>query len=225
MSLRRSLASHTYLQYTATPQAPLLISIIDSLSPNFVQVLEPGEDYVGGQEFFGDNLTYVRVIPPQDVPTNANPLNEPPASLLEALRALMIGVTAGLREGRNTGNRSMLVHPSHRTIQHQEFYNWVRDIFDDWKRNLSLPDDDPDRQELIEDFRDAHADLAQTVGLPDFADLVPTLRFAFRNTRVLAIGAELFVNEMVSAAREKIASPKYGESSQSWTSILLSNLA
>jgi hypothetical protein len=52
-----------------------LISIIDSLSPNFVQVLEPGEDYVGGQEFFSNNFSYVRVIPPQDVPTNANPLN------------------------------------------------------------------------------------------------------------------------------------------------------
>jgi len=189
MALRQNLSNHTYLQYTATPQAPLLISIIDSLSPNFVQVLEPGEDYVGGQEFFANNLTYVRVIPPQDVPTNANPLNEPPDSLLEALRVFMIGVAAGLREGRNTGNRSMLVHPSHRTIQHQEFYNWVRDIFDDWKRILGLPDGDPDKQELMEDFRDAHADLAQTTGagLPAFAELAPTLRFAFRNTRVLEV--------------------------------------
>lgn len=31
--LRSSLPNHTYLQYTATPQAPLLINIIDSLSP------------------------------------------------------------------------------------------------------------------------------------------------------------------------------------------------
>ena len=34
MDLRESLPSHTYLQYTATPQAPLLLSIIDSLSPD-----------------------------------------------------------------------------------------------------------------------------------------------------------------------------------------------
>ncbi|MEA4601716.1 hypothetical protein VBQ38_26800, partial [Klebsiella pneumoniae] len=40
MRLRKALPNHTYLQYTATPQAPLLISIIDSLSPNFVKVLE-----------------------------------------------------------------------------------------------------------------------------------------------------------------------------------------
>jgi len=191
MALRQALPSHTYLQYTATPQAPLLVSIIDSLSPNFVQVLEPGAPYVGGREFFADNLTYVRVIPPQEVPTNSNPLTEPPESLLDALRVFMVGVTAGIREGRNTGNRSMLVHPSHRTAQHQEFYNWVRDIFDDWKRILNLPDYDPDKQELVEDFRGAYGDLAQTIGdaLPDFDDLVPSLRFAFRNTRVLEVNA------------------------------------
>ena len=189
MALRQALQTHTYLQYTATPQAPLLVSIIDSLSPNFVQVLEAGEAYVGGREFFADNLTYVRVIQPQDVPTNANPFSEPPESLLNALRVFMVGVTAGISQGRNIGNRSMLVHPSHRTAQHQEYYNWVRDIFDDWKRILNLADNDPDKQELLEDFRDAYDDLAQTVGgaLPAFDKLVPSLCFAFRNTRVLEV--------------------------------------
>lgn len=191
MALRQALPNHTYLQYTATPQAPLLVSIIDSLSPNFVQVLDPGDEYVGGQEFFAGNRAYVRVIPPQDVPTNTNPLSEPPDSLLEALRVFMVGVTVGFREGRNIGNRSMLVHPSHLTAQHQEYYNWVRDIFEEWKRILNLPDADPDRQELVEDFREAFNDLAETVeqSLPDFDELVPSLRFAFRNTRVLEVNA------------------------------------
>ena len=191
MALRQALPTHTYLQYTATPQAPLLVSIIDSLSPNFVQVLEPGDAYVGGREFFADDLSHIRVIPPQDVPTNANPLSEPPESLLDALRVFMVGVTTGISQGRNTGNRSMLVHPSHRTAQHQEYYNWVRDVFEDWKRTLSLPDNEPDKQELIEDFLDAYNDLTQTVGgaLPAFDELVPFLRFAFRNTRVLEVNA------------------------------------
>lgn len=191
MMLRQALPSHTYLQYTATPQAPLLVSIIDALSPNFVQVLEPGQEYVGGREFFADNLTYVRVIPPQDVPTNINPLSEPPETLLDALRIFMVGVAAGLRDGHNTGNRSMLVHPSHRTAQHQEYYNWVRDIFEEWKRILNLSDNDPDKQELIEDFQIAYDDVAGTTGdgLASFDELAPTFRFAFRNTRVLEVNA------------------------------------
>jgi hypothetical protein len=40
MELRSEIPHHTFLQYTATPQAPLLINIIDLLSPNFVEVLE-----------------------------------------------------------------------------------------------------------------------------------------------------------------------------------------
>jgi hypothetical protein len=190
MEVRQALQNHTYLQYTATPQAPLLISIIDSLSPNFVQVLDPGAQYVGGREFFANNQV-VRLIPAQEVPTNANPMAEPPESLLEALRVFMVGVTIGIRAGRNMGNRSMLVHPSHRTAQHQEYYNWVRDIFEEWKRILNLPDDDPDKQELIEDFRGAYNDLARTVQnpLPAFDDLLPSFRFAFRNTRILEVNA------------------------------------
>lgn len=191
MELRGELQNQTYLQYTATPQAPLLISIIDSLSPNFVQVLDPGAEYVGGREFFGEDGSLARVIPPQDVPTNANPLNEPPESLLEALKVFMMGVTAGIRQGRNIGNRSMLVHPSHLTAQHREYYNWVRDIFEEWKRVLSLPDGDPDKQQLIEEFREAYNDLRRTVGveLPAFDELVPSFRFAFRNTRLIEVNA------------------------------------
>ena len=43
MALRRALPLHLFLQYTATPQAPLLLNIIDSFSPNSVAVLQPGE--------------------------------------------------------------------------------------------------------------------------------------------------------------------------------------
>ena len=150
-----------------------------------------GEDYTGGQAFFGDNQPNVRVIPPQEVPTNDNPLNEPPDTLLEALRVFMVGVAAGMREAGNVGNRSMLVHPSFRTAPHQEFYGWVRDIFEEWKRRLNLPDTDPDKLELLEELRDAHADLRQTVGvaLPAFDELVRFLRPAFLNTRVMEVNA------------------------------------
>ena len=191
MAFRKSLPNHTYLQYTATPQAPLLVSIIDSLSPNFVQVLVPGDEYVGGREFFNGDPTYIRVIPSQDVPTNANPLTEPPDSLMDALRVFMVGVTAGIRQGHNIGNRSMLIHPSHRTVYHQEYYNWIRNVVDDWKRVLNLPESDSDKQELIEEFRVAHEDLVRTVGeaLPAFDELVSFLLLACRNTRVLEINA------------------------------------
>ena len=190
MELREVLPNHTYLQYTATPQAPLLVSIIDSLSPNFVEVLEPGNAYVGGRELFGNGDTFVRVIPLRDVPVGNDPLREPPESLMEALRVFMVGVTEGVHSGSNLDNRSMLVHPSHRVAHHQEYYDWVRNIFADWKRVLELHNDDPDKLELIQEFSDAYDDLASSINhLPPFNELARSLPGAIRNTQILQVNA------------------------------------
>lgn len=191
MAVRDALPLHTFLQYTATPQAPLLISIIDSLSPSFVTVLDPGGDYVGGPDFFRRGSPYVRVIPDADVPVESAPRVDPPDSLLDALRVFMIGVTAGFVTSNDTGNRSMLVHPSHRTIAHQRYYAWVHDIFEHWKQILTLPDSDADKRAFLEDFRSAHRELQDTVGqsLPTFTELTNSLPVAFRNTSILEVNA------------------------------------
>jgi hypothetical protein len=189
IELKQALPSHTLLQYTATPQAPLLINIIDTLSPNFVRVLDPGGTYTGGQEFFAPRSPYIEVIPPQEVPTSTNTLVEPPESLLGAMRVFMVGVAAGLVQSEGPiGCRSMLVHPSHRTAQHQEFHGWIQDIFATWSRDLNLPEDDPDRQELLEEFRSAYDDLSRTVAdLPAFEQLARALRRAFNRTQILEV--------------------------------------
>lgn len=199
IALRDALPLHNYLQYTATPQAPLLVSIADSLSPNFVTVLTPGNTYVGGQDFFEANSGLVRTIPNQEVPTSEHPLIEPPQSLLEALRIFMLGVTVGLFEGGRKGNRSMLVHPSRLTVQHQEYFHWVRNIFEDWKSILRQKDTDSDRQELIEDLRIAYEDLTATVAseLPEFDQLSPKFLSAFRQTRLIEVNARDGVTPVV----------------------------
>lgn len=187
LEVRSLLPSHTFLQYTATPQAPLLISIIDTLSPNFVEVLEPGDGYTGGCTFFGAPNDLVRVIPPADVPTVANRLQGAPPSLREALRLFMVGVAAGLIQDGGKGNRSMLVHPSHRTAQHQEYLTWIRDLFEDWRATLRRGDDEA--RELSDSFRSAYDSLAATVGagIPPFADIKARLRSAFNNTGILEV--------------------------------------
>ncbi|SNB66912.1 hypothetical protein SAMN07250955_105215 [Arboricoccus pini] len=85
--LRDALPCHTFLQYTATPQAPLLINIADILSPDFIHVLEPGTGCVGGEEFFKADSPYVKTIPVADIPPKNAPMPiEPPDSLLMAMR-------------------------------------------------------------------------------------------------------------------------------------------
>ena len=193
VELRNIIPSHTYLQYTATPQAPLLISIIDSMSPEFVQVLEPGNGYVGGVDFFGNSTharNLVRVIPPREIPSAEDPLDETPNSLLSALRVFLVGVSAGIIQQHNWGGyRSMLVHPSHRTALHGEYCDRIEYILEEWKQILNESDSD-DRDDLENDFREAYADIEQTVtGLPAYDDILRTLRRALRLTRVKEINA------------------------------------
>lgn len=190
LDLRGCLPSHIYLQYTATPQAPLLINIIDVLSPRFAEVLTPGTDYVGGRAFFVDHPNLVRAIPPNEVPTATNPLHEPPASLLEAMRIFFLGVAAGLRLDSGHGNRSMLVHPSRETTGHADYHRWVSQVKASWERLLGAGEDDPDRQALLQEFGASYIDLRATVdGLPAFEELAALFERAIRKAQVLEVNA------------------------------------
>jgi hypothetical protein len=194
VALRRCLPHHSYLQYTATPQAPLLINLIDVLSPRFVEPLTPGNDYVGGETFFRENPGLVRVIPANEVPSGTNLLTDVPASLMTALRLFILGVAAGFILGDDqtagTRNRSMLVHPSRETPGHSQFHYWLTQIRQQWIDVLRLPQNDPERCQFLESFRAAYDDLRETVGnLPDFEALARELPYALRKTTVLEVNA------------------------------------
>lgn len=53
LKMRTALPGNTYIQYTATPQANILISMKDMLSPKSHTLLTPGDGYIGGKLFFG----------------------------------------------------------------------------------------------------------------------------------------------------------------------------
>lgn len=189
--LRELLEPHTFLQYTATPQAPLLISLIDVISPDFPIVLNPGPSYTGGREFFADGTPYVADIEADEIPTPDNPLDSPPKSLLRALRLFFVGVASGrVRRDHNPRNRSMMVHPARETVSHVQYHTWVQSVRRRWMDTLALSKDEPDRQMLLEEFRTAHAEVAQTVAdLEDFDRIAGVLLTAVRTTDVRLINS------------------------------------
>ena len=192
LSLRAYFPHHTFLQYTATPQAPLLINLIDVLSPNFAKVLTPGAEYTGGKAFFHDESNRICTIPDNEIPTKESPLDAPPESLLEAMRIFFLGVTAAIiLEGENLeGNRSMMVHPSRETFRHGEYYFWVERVRNYWIEVLGLDENNPDRLDLVEEFRNSYKDLQSTVSdLPSFEKLLPLLLRAIRKTQLHEVNA------------------------------------
>lgn len=189
-TLKSIIPSHTFLQYTATPQGPLLINLIDVLSPGFAVPLTPGPAYTGGREFFVGQQQLVRIIPPADIPSTRNILQSPPDSLLDALRLFFLGVASGIIRDQGRGNRSMMVHPTQKTGGHQQFFAWVSQVRDAWLQVLEAPETDPDRAEFILDFRRAHDDLATTVeDLEPFDQLFARLRQAIRRTDIHLVNA------------------------------------
>jgi hypothetical protein len=196
VSLRDCLPHHTFLQYTATPQAPLLINLIDVLSPDFAEILSPGPDYTGGQDFFIQNPRLIRRIPQHEISTRANHLDGPPDSLLSAMALFFIGVAVGLLRDGGMDNRSMLVHPSFTTAGHRQYFHWVTTVKDRWELILTQRQGEDnsknnvDRHDLLTEFREAYDDLQVTAqDLPNFEAIAQTLPRAIRKTRVEEVNA------------------------------------
>lgn len=189
--MRNVLPHHTFLQYTATPQGNLFINIMDRLSPNFIKLLVPGDDYTGGNSFFIQNPSLIRTIPTAEIPTNQNPVNQAPESLHYSLMIFFLGVVAGeiIKDQRN---RSMMVHPSRLTGAQRIFFDWIKNICSGWIRTFQSNDEE-DKRAIIEEFKEVYRDLHLTVGndLPRFVELIANNRLihAINYTRIMEINA------------------------------------
>lgn len=189
--VRATLPSHTLLEYTATPQATLLVSLVDELSPDFVCVIDPGESYTGGKYFFEDHRNdFLRHIPLADV-LAIDQGDDPPRSLLEAFSSFVLGGAAGKANGGDPPQRSMLVHPSQKTLPQATFVTWLKNVRDLWAELIKANADDRDRAELIETWLlPAYEDLSASVDdLPSLDVLIGKLPGVLKKTSIVEVNA------------------------------------
>lgn len=144
IGLRDKFINHTFLQYTATPQGPLLIDLMSVLSPDFHVILTPGLKYTGGQTFFRDKIdVLIRRIPENEVYHNrANPLDSPPESLISALKDFYVGAALQLDFVQSQPMFSMMIHPDVRRNASQLFKGWIDEILERWISNFELDDNE-----------------------------------------------------------------------------------
>ena len=155
---------HAYIAYTATPQANLLLDVVDNFSPDFCELIEPGSGYCGGGVFFGSqNNNYIRLI--DDVNQDAAEDGSIPNSLRRALAIFF--VSAVIRHKRiEYQKHSMLIHMNVKTEAHRRISASISRLVNNWKQQINLRSDDPSRQTLINFFRVAYKDLLTTVANP-----------------------------------------------------------
>ena len=162
LKLRASLPGNTYIQYTATPQANILISLQDLLSPKTHTLLTPGEGYVGGKLFFGlgnnhdlFNGALIKEIPQCQVyHKRYNPLSEMPESLKDALMFHILAVAISVMWFENVPFLSMMVHPSERKICNKKFFNWIEEELKKWRKNFNRPDGHIQKEIMINKFKE-----------------------------------------------------------------------
>lgn len=202
-NLRGSLPHHNYLQYTATPQAPLLIDTFNQLSPDNVLVLEPGKGYVGGKVFFQENSPYIVTIDKEQlecikdlsIPEDRNSINYSnitiPSSYLNALQVYVVGLAIDIKRKKFNlvGNRSMLVHPDRETKSHTVFTRLTEHLIKKWKK--TLVEQEVGYMSLLESFRSALHELQKTCDLrfDNDLDFLTFLKYALKEVVVKEVNA------------------------------------
>ena len=195
LKLKANLPNHSYIQYTATPQGPLLINLMDLLSPEFHVVLTPGKAYTGGKVFFEDNPNLIIAIPPKEVyHYKKNNLPECPKSLINALQVYLIGVAIQVNILEKENFLSMMVHADREKDASRKFLSWVSNIITNWGDILSLYDTDPAKVELLTSFKQNFQEAVSKIDdPPNFEEVMPEVLEVILDTNVeLVIGGSAF---------------------------------
>lgn len=186
LRLKANLPNHSYIQYTATPQGPLLINLIDLLSPKFHVVLTPGKSYTGGKVFFLDNPDLIITIPPREVYHHRNnPLAECPVSLINALQVYLIGVAIQVNILNKENFLSMMIHADRETDASRKFHSWVGNVITNWGDRLDLSDTDPSKVELLHSFRENYSEAFRKIdNPPSFEEVISEVLEVILDTNV-----------------------------------------
>ena len=164
LNLRNVLPGNSYVQYTATPQANILINALDVLSPKSHTLLIPGEGYCGGKLFFGKGeegkrfgTRLIKVIPQEEVfNSRVNPLAKIPKSLMQALMLHTLSVILVTQwyesDTDPVGQLSMMIHTDVQRLWNSTFYKWVQECLSEWSEILENEIETPKKYTLLKDF-------------------------------------------------------------------------
>lgn len=167
-NLRKVLPSHAFVMYTATPQAPLLLKLADHLSPEYVTLLTPGDDYLGGRELFSESSEFAIEIPSDEMNLALDPQfgEGAPKSLRASIAYFLLALTIA-QERQNPRPLTMMVHPDSRIALHETYYRWVRAILDEWQVTLSDEQEIGFSELLQGEFKAALELISKEVSIPE----------------------------------------------------------
>ena len=193
--LRSRVPKHLYVQYTATPYAPLMLDADDLLSPEFVEFLEPGNGYTGGREFFLDFADQViRDVPLLDEQASKTLPLELPRSLTAALGSFIAGAAILIDRQPDAAPVSMLVHSTQRNDVQERYRFLVDRALRKWRSTAEQASTVDDLPEVVKNER---VILTQR-GAPDLDDnaFVDRVRWVLRETSLWLVNSTSALNKV-----------------------------
>lgn len=138
-NLRKSLNCHSYVQYTATPQAILLISKSDLMSPDWVRFISPGKNYIGTKDIFNESFVPIK-IPSEDILGDKFEDLELPKSLFKSIFSfLLVAAQQNKDKSKNKiwpKNISLMIHPSRITKAQDKWGDLIQQHLEDWRYEI-----------------------------------------------------------------------------------------
>lgn len=190
LKLKASIPNHSYIQYTATPQGPLLISMLDLLSPKYHTVLTPGKKYTGGKTFFIDNTDLVITIPKGEVfNSRKNRLEHCPKTLIEALQIHLMNVALVVRIWEKEQFLSMMVHADKDQDASETFHGWISNLIQMWTEQIKSEENDLAKIDLLNSFQNIYPEVIKfynpsECSIPTFEEILPHLQDVIFDTNI-----------------------------------------
>src|SRR3546814_863703 len=187
--MRAALPRHLYVQYTATPFAPLLLDPHDDLSPQFLELLTPGDAYTGGAAFFIENRNaIVRTLTDSEADEKAP--GSMPSGLATAINTFLASAALLKARGELPGSVSMLVHTSGMKADHRTCAGYVRAFLQPLRTKVAAPEADVGRRAWIASMQAYRRDLVEH-GCADATDeeFEAALAYCVKLTRVWVVNS------------------------------------
>ncbi len=175
--IKKTTGSSIYMQVTGTPQALLLQTYESGWKPYFVHYFEPGEGYLGGDFFFGDENTPNIVFTDNDEAKDILLDDEFPENGLKS--ALLTHLITSAHIFLNGGKVcNFMIHPSVKTEQHEKFAVKIGEYLNE----INIANDEP---ETVDALRESHNRLAvHKTELVPFDDAVSFIRKILEEDKV-----------------------------------------
>jgi hypothetical protein len=195
--LRSSVPKHVYVSVTGTPQAVLLQSADSTHRPSFIQMLPPGNSYVGGSQFFDaeepeDNDGLIVLVEQNEQRQLLRHGRAIPAGLRESILFFLVSAAAAIRNvGITPHGYSYLCHPSLKNDEQETAEEKISAFLTTVYGALLAGGQGAN--EIIRDLRSAYARLTLTLAAqtPSYDDVASTLVQYLPTRRLLIINARV----------------------------------